>query len=265
MIETLRVLNPDNTCVPWWNKVPWLQGKIEFTFKPGLNIVIGPNGSGKSTLIRALARLTFCEQGGTPLVSREGLGHFRGQYNEPPRVGLELVQDGQGTLFAAADTNNGLIGGGAGFDYDFMTQGIHNAMFKGSQGEGVIQRCLRTMTRAIQGEIPEVRYKVHRPKAQERQAIYDAQVASLQGTIPKGSPTLLLDEPTRSLAVTYQAGVWRRLGDLAETRQIIVATHCPFALFHARNEEVLWIETQPGYLPTLLRAYAKLGLEISQP
>ena len=71
MIEQLKVINVDEPPIEWWSK-PFPR-KRTFNFKPGINVLWGPNGSGKSTIIKALARLTHCEQGGVSTVTQHSV------------------------------------------------------------------------------------------------------------------------------------------------------------------------------------------------
>lgn len=71
--------------------------------------------------------------------------------------------------------------------------------------------------------------------------------ARLEGSIPRGQSTLLLDELEANYSLVWQARLWRLLAkpELAEKFQIIVATHSAFALGikHAN-----YIEVAPGFV-----------------
>lgn len=116
MIESIETLDPDRTPVPWWGKVPRLQQRMDFS--PTLNVLVGPNGSGKSTLILALARLFHCAQGELPTVTHESLRLV------PDELGLKIGHDGHPVFCMRAEEPPGLVGGMAGFDYDFLDAGL---------------------------------------------------------------------------------------------------------------------------------------------
>lgn len=67
----------------------------------------------------------------------------------------------------------------------------------------------------------------------------------LKGSGKVGQPTILLDEPERSLDLNYQPAIWRLLRAFAPTTQFIVASHSLFAL---RIPEANYIELGSDYL-----------------
>ena len=254
MITELRADDPKRSCVLHWDKVKWLQGRKNIEFKPGLNILWGPNGSGKSTVLTALARMLHCEQGGRTVVTRDS---FSAVFNIPdsknPKAGKRVdtladgiypVHDGQCAMHFDPGHAVGLIGGGAGFDYDFMDAGVMNTMFRGSAGETVMSRIDKVLGAIVKLDenFPKIEWKVSQDSDKARMI-----AKFLEGTLPeKGQPTVLLDEPDRSLSLKVQAGLWRNLAmRFAKNVQIIAASHSPLAL-HLPGAN--YIETEPGYL-----------------
>lgn len=130
----------------------------------------------------------------------------------------------------------GLVGGMAGFDWDFGTEGIANAMMKGSAGEVIMQRLNAPLKGIVEGKAPAIEWKAE-----------DAAVATfLKGTLPEGPPSILLDEPDRSIAMKIQAGLWQNLALKHCARsQVIAASHSPFAL---NLPGAHYIDMVPGYL-----------------
>ena len=57
-----------------------VQGISEFTFSPGLNVLIGPNGSGKSTVLRAL---NSCDQCSKETTGSTALQYFNSETMNP--------------------------------------------------------------------------------------------------------------------------------------------------------------------------------------
>lgn len=68
----------------------------------------------------------------------------------------------------------------------------------------------------------------------------------LVGTIPRGQPSLLLDEPEANCSLVWQARLWTLLSrpEVAAKFQIIVASHSAFALGIAHAH---YIDTAPGF------------------
>lgn len=246
MITSLTVTDPQNTCIKWWPHVDWLKGRDKIEFQPGVNILIGPNGSGKSTVLTALARMLFCEQGGVQVITGSGIQEAgRGQ-----RTGLSIQHDGSPVMYCDPNVAVGLVGGMAGFDDDFFSDGVQNAMFKGSAGQTTLNRMGRALTMlAGQERIPAFKTKNVWKDSPEF-----AWAQGLVGQPPeKPCPTIILDEPTRCLEMRWEAGFWRNVSHLSKANgiQVLVAAHSPFCV---NLPEAHYIETKTGYRQECLQA-----------
>lgn len=246
MITELHIDDPTKTPVEWWPKVEAFQGKSLFTFqKKGLTVLWGPNGSGKSSLLKILAHLTHCHQGGSPLVTDDSIRDLKGR--DGPLDGARILTDGKPVHFLDPGAEAGLVGGGAGFDWDFGAEGIQ-AMFarRNSSGEQTTIKTNRILQSSA--ELKEVPWKALRPEKYKDQKWGDATREAtkfLTANIDEdGPPTILLDEPGRSLSIPRQAELWHILSQ-QERFQIIVATHSVFALYLLGST---YIDVQPGYL-----------------
>lgn len=221
MIRKLRILNPERTPIEWWPKVDALRGKSSFEFGPGLNVLWGPNGSGKSTILRLIARLTHCEQGGVPKVTRTSLNELLGPRSQDGHRqladGAELDADGQPVHFFDPTRNVGLLGGG--FDDDFFAEGMQHSIHgrKTSSGQQVTQAFARIL---------------HSAATLEGVARLAPNPDATKWLVPVGPPgprTILLDEPDRSLSMVDQLELWKTLAR-QDRFQLIVSTHSIFAL-----------------------------------
>jgi len=231
MIRALLIKDPADTPVNWWPNVKALEGIAKIDFKPGLNILWGPNGSGKSSVLKALARLTFSEQGGVTTVTHQAAYALerKGALNAGVYAGMEIDHDGQAVRCFNPEHKVGLMGGG--FDDDFFDMGVLNTMTKGSSGQLVIHQLDNIFGEMLAGYVPEVRAKVKAGTTYHGEEDLHAKVLKLvEGTGEKGQPTVLLDEPDRSLDLPNQMAVWRTLRGLSGEVQCIVASHSPFAL-----------------------------------
>ncbi len=77
-------------------------------------------------------------------------------------------------------------------------------------------------------------------------------------TCRRERPTLLLDEPSRSLDIPTEALFWGNTPVNCEKKdfQCIAATHSPFALL---LKNVHYIETKPGYIEHCVHYLKHLG------
>jgi ABC-type cobalamin/Fe3+-siderophores transport system ATPase subunit len=233
MITSLHIDDPESTPCQWWPKVAAFAGVKQFDFDERLTVVWGPNGCGKSTLLRVLARLTHCEQAGVPTVTQDSLSALS------KRLGARLESDGRPVHYFDPNMRAGLVGGMAGFDYDFTDLAFQTmARDRVSSGQGSTAEFNRILQSAATTQTVTVKAK-HRADAEP------ALTQALRPTpgIVRGLPTLLLDEPERSLSLTKAAELWHALSQ-QKRFQVIVATHSISAL----GLDAHYLDVQPGYL-----------------
>ena len=257
MISELAIDDLNRSCVHHAREVPFLKEHDRVGFKPGLNILWGGNGTGKSTILSAIARMLHCEQGGRTCVTKDSLGAVFevpsadpksrfGERSDTLADGVVPIHDGQCVLHFDPGHAVGLAFGGAAFDWDFAGAGVANTMFRGSSGQVTLERCNEVLYTIVKPEKwPKIEWKVSQKG--EYYAPRTSQVeAFLKGTLEQGQPTVLLDEPDRSLSMKLQAGLWTNLAArYSKNVQIIAASHSPLAL-HLPG--VNYIEMTPGYL-----------------
>lgn len=254
MISELCIDDLNRSCVHHAREVPFFKEHKSVEFEPGLNILWGGNGTGKSTILSIIARMLHCEQGGRTCVTKDSIQVVFEVPNTDPKsrhgersntlaAGVFPVHDGQCVLHFDPGHAVGLAFGGAAFDWDFAGTGVANAMFRGSSGQVTMERCNEVLGTIVQPEKwPKTEWKV---SLKNDPCI--AQVENfLKGTLKTGQPTVLLDEPDRSLSMKLQAGLWTNLAARYSKKvQIIAASHSPLAL---RLPGVNYIEMTPGYL-----------------
>lgn len=253
MIHELHIEDPDRVPVEWWPQVKALKDRRLFEFGPGLTILWGPNGSGKSTLLKMLARLTHCEQGGVPLVTRESLRTLlRSGFGPDAEVrdGARIVGDGKPVHFLDPAAEPGLIGGA--FDDDFFRDGLESTLLRRrSSGEQVTLKMNRILESSA--KLREVEWRVPQRPDDETQRRC---TAALRPTSEEeGPPTMLLDEPDRSIGIPRQMELWDLLAR-QQRFQVVAATHSPFAL---AIEGVTYIDIEKGYLAKCLACTGVVG------
>lgn len=266
MIHSVDITDPSNTHIEHLAKVPALAQPRRFDFKPGLNVLWGRNGSGKSTLLRTLAVLFHCEQSGQPVVTGVSMRALFGRWPWKDRGWKRLEEsvrvdhDGQPVRHFDPSNAPGLVGGLAGFDWDFGKEGIQNAMFRGSAGETTSFRFERLLNEIVAGKVPTLGRKAsgrHLPPGDDGLLKFEIADRILAGNAAERGPlTVLLDEPERSFDLPMQVSVWRFLRAYASRYQFIVASHSLYAL---NIPEAHYVELTPGYLDVSLRCAAMLA------
>jgi len=257
MIASLRIEDAGRACTPWWSEVEALSGLEQLDFEPGLNILWGPNGSGKSTVLTAIARMLHAEQGGRSVVTESSIRQvFPLSFVDDGYLGgLALAHDGQAVLYIDPESRPGVTPTGH-FDYDFFDEAF-DSLQKRSSGQKTLSRANTAFAIFTGHEAwPEIGRRIQPEHVndlwRERLRLVEQ---SLSASIPKGSPTVLMDEPDRSLDLPTQANLWQRLPETAACFQLLVATHCPFAV---HIEGAHYIDLVPGYLEHCRRAVSAL-------
>lgn len=244
---------------------PFFKRRRQLVFKPGLNILFGPNGCCKTTVLRMLAGTMCAEQGGLSAVTEASIranvdisASIGRKRAGPPKhlIGLKVDHDGQPVVFIDPRDRVGLKGGT--FDADFFEQGLAEKLQLSRQSHGEASLVRATPALALltgKAQFPEQVLQLFDRKVNdvwtEALAIVDSAMAP---AIPRGQPTILLDEPEANHSLVWQSRLWELLASeaVAAKYQVIVASHSPYALGikHAH-----YIEFVDGY-----RAEAEAGL-----
>ena len=242
MIRELKITNPERTPIEWWASVEALKGRESIEFNPdGPTVIWGPNGVGKSSIIKALAMLTHCEQGGYPKVTDHSVRKFRRIGDDGVLDGMSIVSDGQPVNYMAPDLNPGLQYGMAAFDYDFMAEAMGGmGAMKTSSGQQVQRRLGLLMQQARKpGKVKRNGYV-----GDDEKSVVLGGLEASPG-VSKGKPTLLLDEPLRSLDLFKQVELWMAFeGSLFTEFQVIIASH---SMFSMDIKGASYIELAPRY------------------
>lgn len=226
--------------------VPFFKGRKALSFKPGLNVLFGPNGCGKTTALQMLARTMVATQGGVSVITeasvQDGVDMMRslgcrrgGKAQMASKVGLDVAHDGQPVVFCDPRASVGLIGGA--FDDDFMQAGITEMMGnrRRSHGQAAAARS-NVALGVLMGKLQFPKEVVRRVSRERVNNVWcealDVLEAQMKPSIERGQPSVLLDEPEANFSLVWQARLWELLAQptIAESFQVIVATHSSFAL-----------------------------------
>jgi predicted ATPase len=232
MIKKLTVTDISNMPITWWAEVPLLVERKSFSFSPGVTVIFGPNGCGKSTLLSCLATVFHCKQMGLSCITRQSVDEMYYGFGDTSkkRSGFEIEHDAKLVVHFSPDSNPGLFGGSAAFDDDFMSLGLNRLMRKKSSGQSNLNDFFRIVEAAQKMHKREDKIKAGNVNDYWAKKINDC-VTFLDTPTTKdsGLPTMILDEPTRSLDIPLQILVWEAIFKRwSKSFQIIVATHDPF-------------------------------------
>lgn len=251
MIHRLRITDPANCVCPWWKTIPGFKRKKTIEFAPDLNVLAGANGSGKSTILSVIAKLLCCEAGDVQLIGQSTSQDLYEERNRNKKLllGVHPEHDGSPIMHYAAGKAVGLMGGS--FDYDFMVEGVRNAMAHVSSGQLDLSRMGTVIKAARSGQWPEIQWKIQKDFAKDLEVF-------LQGDGTRIRPTLLLDEPSRSLDLRMEIRLFEVIQEIARSGvQVIVATH---SLLAFRLDGVHCIDTTKDYSEAVRQDLAGIGL-----
>jgi len=251
--------------------------KMPVKFEKGLSILFGPNGCGKSTLLKIVAAYCSidCSGGNVKTGGWSKLmaplsceGKLPDGYCKltPGKCKAKVEWDGTPTLFADAsvtdqtnfshfwDNKEDSPDGMSGMDDQLAIMFSHP-----SSGQLRLVQ-LKKYIDTLKKPAPVI---TEMPKNAKRGSYNDVWTKSYQkqidyfNSLPRTGPiTFMLDEPDKSLSMENQMQFWTMLiPNLLTKFQVIVATHCPFALIHVNAN---WIDFDPEYRAKSLEALRKL-------
>lgn len=241
-------------------KLPAVKGRT-FKFEPGLNILFGPNGCGKTTVLKVVGAYSGTAGGWSRFLDPDILRHEKDAKRLPEDFarlapgGCEATVEWDGTASflmspetgapafgALDDSQDGLMG---------MTDVVAELIGKPSEGQSRLIRLNRFLD--VRKAVPDLTKLPERHKhVNSTWQRYMEEFAAYTGSLSRSGPaTVLLDEVDRSLSIPNQEVLWSKiLPKLAETSQVIAATHCPFALLHPSAI----VEMADGYVDSCARS-----------
>lgn len=235
---------------------------IEFT--DGVNIIFSPNGTGKSSILRMIALNLAAEQGGVSKVTTSWLLkmfglNLGGESKQTPLHGITIKHDGQKLYKFDARQEVGLTRDRQ-IDQDFFHEGLVEAMEKKSTGLLTIQRT-RKLADLLE-DFNNIDFEItdkHRADDNE-----DA-LKILSPNIPKGKPTILMDEPESGLSPIFQGNFLTALPNYESFNkyQWIIATHSPFA-FMLPDANIINLTNDKDYPQKTVNAYQILLDDLNQ-
>jgi len=268
MIYELVTANAAATVHEHWKDIPFLRTRPRIAFKPGLNVVYGGNGSGKSTLITTLAILSHCYQAGVQRVTETSLRDMfryadRNPSGTPDDAHLKTMQrtihDGAEVRYVTASRG---IGGPTDreLDEDFGVESLMlmRAENRHSSGQFMYVKVQRVLAQKPTKEIKGLDMPANSLWQRRLDVVREHLTAQPRPGLPP-QRVFLCDEPERSMDFERQAELWSLFKNAASpksTSQIIVATHCPFAL---GIEGAHYIETVDGAIDKAIAMMAQQG------
>lgn len=256
-----------------------LIGQRKYTFSDGINLLYGPNGCGKSTIIKTLKGYSAIKTGGWtyPTVpAQTGIGRLNGSdyphcYSSftPANCKAMVTWDGTPSFYNDGDCKSSPLA------HFFHIQEYQD----GITDENDIEKQLKEMPSSGQYRLSKLNkslsmVKQGAPTYDEkdfgrfpdksdshyslREYGYWKHIKQLYNThIGPSKPTILLDEPERSLSHVKQKELFFKiLPNELKDYQVIIATHSIYSLF---TPTANIIEMEHGYIDGLKTAIKEIS------
>lgn len=238
------------------------QGKFEF--KEGLNILIGANGTGKTSIIKAIGNYMAADELGYSAVSHNWLASNRGVF-DGFHFPVEVEHDGQRVFYGDPKRKKGYTAGGQSIE-EFAIEGALEGMSANSESSG--EQSLRRITPFLdlidqEPEFLDIAVYSDQMEAYIRRNVEIAEDLEkiFCPKIPRGQPTILLDEPEAGLGILSSILFWKKIKRIAKEGkyQIILASHSEQCL---NIEGANYIELTEGYRQACLSALENEDLDV---
>lgn len=251
MVTKVVIRNNRNSPFYYLPNLPAFRRNREFTFKPGVNVIIGENGSGKTTLMDIIRRYLLVDvQECDPDVIKKLHGFDGNLY-----CGIDVYADYKLNTFRMnhfndleANTNMDSIALSS-----FDNFGSMYSSMNASTGEGVLvsinslfKRIFSQNAKLIFDYNEELKFYIGIGNETAKQ--YLDYIKDHRAITENVEFTILMDEPDRNLDINNIEQIQSILSIHKENTQLITVIHNPLLITWARHQDhINIIEMKRGY------------------
>lgn len=218
----------------------------EFTFRPGVNVIVGSNGSGKSTLLNLIKKYTLIEQDKSDCNKTMYL--YKNLLESTIYDGVDVYSDYRYKVHNLMDKNDYTNIKNNDFHLSSMVRfGRFHDQLTSSSGEGMMLSLCSLFDDLFNGPSSEQMF----PETTSEE--YNRYVEEhTDKSIQNPEVTVLLDEPDRNLDIDNIGQLKGILSFHKENVQLIATIHNPLLIYElSKNESVNMIELTDGYIDSI--------------
>lgn len=259
MISSVKINDNNKTPFKYVSNIKAFTNGSEFTFKPGVNVIIGKNGSGKSTLINIISMYMLCERS---MCSRAPVDAFDFPHifdEEKVLDGIDIKSDYARKVFRLMPYMEMGKGEILNDIHNFSLYMNGSSSSFGEKGILSIDNLFGFMFNQEDYSFPIVKLKERKERVND---LWASKIDNLLGYYKRNRVeisekdfeyTVIMDEPDRNLDIENIMKIYEILSFHKPQTQIIAVIHNPSLIYKLWDKScVNFIEMTKGYLNNVI-------------
>lgn len=245
MVYTVTIKDNQNSPIKYISDLDAFKNGIEYTFNPGVNIIVGENGCGKTTLMNLIKKYLLVDY------TDCSIGKYRSNINALYENSIEYQSLYDGVdVFADYHKNTFRLSHAGEKEREqavetFEDFGVMFTQKTSSTGEGVLVAINSLFKYMFSNKAP---LTFNYEQFKKRDPLYYKYITEHRKT-GIDEFTILMDEPDRNLSIENIGQIKGILSFHKPQTQIIAVVHNPLLIYNlSENKDINIIEMTEGYV-----------------